>query len=231
MFFCHVLKAGGQTFTQYFDRFMDRTSCIRVCDPRFGADCSAEQFKELDNDVITKLSAICGHILIKAFLHNSFARELFETQRVFVVASIPDPIDRLISLHNYSNQSLHHPNHARMEGVDFSMFALNQPSNQQCSYLSSEKCSAFDLISRPNINFIALEDSVDFFARLFEQEYGEYWRPDCRNVTEVKTDRLIAVRDHIEPELSNLLSESRADKLMLYSLAKAKMGFNIRVEY
>ena len=82
IFFCHVPKAGGQTLTQYFDRFMDRTSCLRVWDPRFGADCSAEQFKELDKDVINKLSAVYGHIPIKAFLKNSFARELFEAQRV-----------------------------------------------------------------------------------------------------------------------------------------------------
>ena len=147
------------------------------------------------------------------------------------MASVRDPIDRLLSLYNYVNHNVRHPNHARLEGVDFSDFALNQPWNRQCSYLSSEKCSAFDLISRPNVNFIALEDSVDFFARFFEQEHGEYWRPDRRNVTEVKTDRPIVVRDHIDPELSNLLSERHADDLMLYSLVKAKTGFNIRVEY
>jgi len=217
IFFCHIPKAGGETLKQYFYRFVSEDRCLKVWDVQFGADVSAEQFRHIDRTVINAKSAIYGHLSVQEFLKNPAASEAFEEQSALIVASVRDPVDRIISLYNYIMVNEFHPSHQLLKNIKFDEFALTQPSNQQVSYLSGADQDVFELMARPNFRITALENSVRFFATLFSEEYGQYWDATPRNETRPKVGQSLVTRGQIDLALDKELIVRNAHDLQLYN--------------
>lgn len=158
VFFPHIPKTGGQALHDGFFKVFGQKKCLRIWDPRFGADVAPSLYAQVDKQRFANISAVIGHLTMAQFNENKYCNSLLKDGRVRVFASVRNPIDRIISLYNYIKNSPHHPNHFRTMKLSLSEFALLEPANFQYHYLALHSSESIHSI-QSRIEIYPTEDS------------------------------------------------------------------------
>jgi len=217
IYFPHIPKAGGQTLLQAFDRAFGFKKCIKVWDPRFGADVSPKDFADLDNEKFEGISAIVGHLSLSNFLANSYAKREFEKGNVKIVTSVRDPIKRIISAYNYMALYQKHPHHENIKNKSPIDFIMKQAANFQFNFLRPNAASTlndiYEIMSIYPIENSAAQFS-DFFKREFNIVLGELEIKN-KSVDLSKGKKLVSI-DDIPIGIVNDLQQKHRIDLNLY---------------
>ena len=181
-YFPHIPKAGGETLKQLFYQSFGKDRCLKIWNPMFGADFSADQIEMLNDVNYDKYDAIIGHFTVEQFLSVDPLNELYRQGKVNIMTSIRDPIDRIISLYNYMSVNTRHPNHKDMLDRDPFDFILSQKANFQFDYLCEMKSGEKGLAQ--GLDIFAMADSVERFKSKLEMFMGTKLKvPKLRNQT------------------------------------------------
>ena len=145
VFFPHIPKTGGTSLNHMFYSAFGGERCLKVWDPKFGADVSPDEFPNLPDQKFQNKSAIIGHIPVLKFLENSFTQRKLNNSQINFVTTVRDPISRIISLYNFVYYNKNHPNNKKIQEISLVKFSRNQQANFQFNYLKMKK--DFDLDS------------------------------------------------------------------------------------
>ena len=171
LFFPHIPKAGGETLKELFFSTFSPEEMLKVWNTNFGADIEAEDFEWLPNESLRGIRAVFGHLSVQQFLSNRFARALYDDGRVTIVSSVRHPIDRIISLYNYTLAFRAHPNNAHSSLIDRQDWLRWQPCNFQVTFLDL----VFDCngpVLPPFYHVFPIESSIDGFSSFFKETFG-----------------------------------------------------------
>lgn len=171
LFFSHIPKAGGETLKRLFYNAYGIDKCIKVWNPLFGADISPSEVKRLTSDEVEKNEVILGHLNVSGFLENEALASKYQKGDVTIIASVRDPIDRIISLYNYMRVNKNHPKHKEMLNVDAHEFIFEQKSNFQFRFLSCSEKGDMELPR--NIHIFNMDNSVGKLKKFLEGQVGK----------------------------------------------------------
>jgi hypothetical protein len=170
-FFPHIPKAGGQTILDGFFRIFSRKKCLKIWDPRFGADASPKSFNQIQKQRFTNVSAVVGHLSMAQFNANQYCHSLLSEDRVRVFSCVREPIDRIISLYNYIKLSPQHPKHSSTAAMSLDEFALRVPSNYQYHFLALDASESITSI-QSRIEIYQIQDSRQGLEVFFKQHFN-----------------------------------------------------------
>lgn len=165
IFFSHIPKAGGKTLLQSFDYAYGLQNVLKIYEKPFG-DVAQDEFDRLSASEIKNKSAVAGHLRMKYFLSNNYAKEEFVAGRVRLLTSIRDPIDRLISYYNFVYWNSKHPLHQNVRSADPVDFLINQPANYQLGFLRPDPSTSMDFVVS-NFYVFPMSKSIDGFRNFF----------------------------------------------------------------
>jgi len=215
-FFLHIPKCGGSTIKQYYLSSFQK--CIKVWDPRFGADCSSIQFENFE---ISDSECIIGHLhFLDAMKNNTFKKNLM-LKNIQINTIVRDPIERMVSLYNYMNKFEKHPFHNEIKKISFEDFLLERDRNFQCKMLGIDYWGSLNEIVK-NVDVIDIERSNEYFFNLFKTKFN-YNLPikEKANITAIEygSDNLKMKKD-ISPQVLKILHEKNKLDFELYNIAK-----------
>ncbi|WOT06298.1 sulfotransferase family 2 domain-containing protein [Shewanella youngdeokensis] len=163
-YFPHIPKAGGTTLRKIFYNAFGPERCLKIWNG-FNSDCDAESFALFDK--FNEFDCIVGHLSLPSFLLNKYAAEMLKQGEVKVITSIREPMERLISQYNYTKLNKKHPHYHRIQNVEIEQYLLNQPCNQQSTFLAIDNVNVVGNISVCNV-----ENSIPFFANYLSKIVG-----------------------------------------------------------
>lgn len=171
IYFPHIPKAGGTTLKSIFYQTVGRDKCFKVWSGGYDSNCSPNEFHMVNGKELKKYHAVVGHLPVRNFYSNTYINTLLNREKIHIITSVRDPIERLISLYNYSKLYTKHPNHKLMQGVDPIKFISCQPANQQYDFLKeNDEQIITNLIS--TIDIFLIDDSVPSFSKILYAKTG-----------------------------------------------------------
>jgi hypothetical protein len=213
VYFPHIPKTGGQTLSQGFYQAFGHKKCIKVWDPRFGADVHPQNFSSLNPQQFEGISAVVGHLSLSNFLMNTYAKNEFEKGNVKILTSVRDPIERIISLYNYVFYYEKHPNHNNIKSLSPIDFIMRQPANFQFGFLSPKSESKLDDIFKI-MDIFPVENSIheftDFFFKNFNVKLGNLQKKN-QSVDLANGRKLISINDISKSALGDLQKKHQID--------------------
>jgi hypothetical protein len=214
IYFPHIPKAGGTTLKQLFYNAYGKNKCLNVWNG-FGSDVNVYDFPNISN--LEEHSAIVGHLPVKVFLKNATANYLFKNNKIKIITSVRDPLERLISQYNYMRVYEKHPGHTKHLSTTLSDYLLSQVGNQQVSFLSFG-----DEISIDDFELFPIETAVENFAAFLENETGKYIdRVNPRNrSSDMAGEHTLSSVDDLSNDVILELQEKHLKDLALYHLAQ-----------
>ena len=213
VYFPHIPKAGGQTLHKVFFDAFALSGCLRIWNTQFGADISPEEFVSLSASDFESVKAIIGHLPVKNFLENDYARERFELGKVKILSSVREPVSRLISLYNYVSLNERHPRHREVLAMTPIEYLTSTPSNIQSKYLAPSKDATTEDIFNV-MQVFPVEDSipgfVSYITETFNAEVGEI---SVRNKSTewAKGSSLFTIEDLPKAALEELRQKNQLD--------------------
>jgi hypothetical protein len=171
IFFPHIPKAGGQTLIHGFYKAYGIGCCVKIWDPKFGADVDAEHFECLEPKDFENKFAIIGHLPINQFLKNGYMKKQYEKGQVKIITSVRDPIDRLISMYNYIFYNPRHPKHDETQKIEYEDFVLSQPCNGQHRFLKMYPTFDIDKLFKA-VEIFPIENSIKGFTKVLTNYSG-----------------------------------------------------------
>lgn len=155
LLFIHIPKTAGLSIHSQLQSAFDSSRVIR-----FGNDSSLQKFQDMTYEELEKFDYITGHFTLAQ------ARAKGITYPTIII--VRKPIDRLISMYRYLNQS-NHPDHIQLKFNNFSSFVeyiRRTPvyHNLQCKYLceSGNFKDAIRIIGDEKLYIAPLEHLDDF---------------------------------------------------------------------
>lgn len=145
-FFPHIPQTGGHALHDGFLKAFGQKKCLKIWNPRFGADIAPTLYPRINMQHFANISAVFGYLTMTQFSRNQYCHSLLNDDRVRIFTSVREPIDRIISLYNYIRLSPRHPNHASTMKMSLSEFALLVPANFQYHYLALNSLESIDSI-------------------------------------------------------------------------------------
>ncbi|MFT6906956.1 MAG: hypothetical protein ACJAS1_003629 [Oleiphilaceae bacterium] len=170
-FFPHIPKAGGTTLKWLFYECFGKDNCLKVWDPNFGADIGANQIENFQKIDFDEVQAVLGHFTVEQFLKIRPLKQRYLDGNVKILATVRDPIDRIISLYNYVCVYKEHPRHSWMLKQDPIEFIKSKPANFQFQYLTENKNG--DRCLPNGIEIFSMHDSILMFKSRLEAFSGE----------------------------------------------------------
>jgi len=222
IYFPHIPKAGGTTLKQQFFKAFGNHDCLKIWDPRFGADVSPEGFKDVDKKTLQGIKAITGHLPVNLFFENQYAKAAFESGDIKIITAVRNPIDRVISLYNYVSHNRKHPNHLVMKNKSPIEFITEQKLNFQYNFLKFPNSDGLDAIFE-SITVFSIENSIAEFANFFQQELNfDVGRTEIKNTTvSIAGGRKLFSMNDIPVEVLKQLEEKHYLDMSLYRHAKS----------
>lgn len=149
LLFVHIAKTAGLSLHSQLTSAFGEAASIR-----FGDFASVQRFQGLSGDRLRRYRYITGHIPLKDFRAKGISYP--------AITVIRKPIDRLVSMYRYLNQS-DHPDHVKLKFRSFEHFAEYVRSqaplrNDQCEYIGGSKTfgAALDTIARETLYVVPL---------------------------------------------------------------------------
>jgi hypothetical protein len=164
-FFPHIPKAGGTTLRNLFYQAFGTDNCLRVWNPKAGAQVSANDFETYNN--IEDYSVILGHLPIDKFLKNSAAKSKIMRGEIEILTAVRDPIDRLISLYNFIRVNPKHPMHGKLQNIAAVDFLFSQEPNFQIRFLSKSPAKSISSVLT-SMTVFPLEQSITLLKKHLE---------------------------------------------------------------
>ena len=171
IYFPHIPKTGGQTLIHGFYKAYGIGCCIKIWNPKFGADVDAEHFEFLEPKDFEDKFAIIGHLPISHFLKNSYMKKELEKGHVKIVTVVRDPIDRLTSMYNYILYNPRHPKHDEIQIIEYEDFVLSQPGNGQYHFLKMRPHFDIDSLFE-TVEIFPIEKSIKGFTKVIDNLSG-----------------------------------------------------------
>ena len=217
IYFPHIPKAGGTTLKQQFFRAFGNRNCLKVWNPRFGADVSPDEFKSVDSQTLKNKKAVIGHLPVSLFLENQYARSAFEAGEVKIITSVRNPIDRVISLYNYVSHNRKHPNHLAMKTKSPIDFISEQKRNFQYHFLEFPNAGGLEDIYKSVVVY-SMEHSIEAFSTFFMEDMNFDVGPtEIKNTTAsiAGAEKLFSM-DDIPSDILLKLQEKHNLDMLLY---------------
>ena len=222
IYFPHIPKAGGQTLLQCFYKAFGAKRCIKVWNTNFGADVSPDQFKDLSSENFKNIYAVIGHLPVRNFFKNDYAKQQFYKGNVKILTSVRNPIQRLVSLYNYINYNEKHPHHRNLSNTPPLEFIINQQANFQYNFLKSDLYEILTLSQILDmIDVFPLERSIDGFTHFFKSNLDiDVGKLDIKNSSKdlAHGKKLLSESDIPNDLLNHLTKKHKIDFELYYSL-------------
>lgn len=145
-FFPDIPMSGGGALAKVIYQVFGQQNCLKVWDPRFGADVSPSNFSNIQPTDFSSISAVVGHLSFSQFLLNNTANRLAISGQVKVFATVCDPLERIERLYNFIKSHSYHPRHSTVIQVSLQEFSLAEPANYQFGYLCEDQSETIDSI-------------------------------------------------------------------------------------
>lgn len=223
IYFPHIPKAGGQTLLQCLYRIFGYQQCIKVWDPNFGADVSPKGFRDFNENQFEGMSAVVGHLSLRNFFANNYARNQFENGNVKILTSVRNPIERIISLYNFIVFNERHPDYEVTKKISLVDFAINQPANFQYNFLRPDDKSTLNRIFEI-MDVFPVEKSIDGFSKYFEETRDiiiEGLEIQNRSIDRAKGGKLLSCNDLPRDVVFELKEKHKID-FNLYSKSRVR---------
>lgn len=178
IFFAHIPKCGGETCRTAFRRApFGPSAVIKVWDPRYGSDVSAEGFATLAAERFENVRAVIGHVRDQAFLANPRCATLDADGRVTRLTVVREPVARLCSLFNYMRANPKHSKHEVVVKRGFEWFEKSR-AQRQVAWLTPDgsdpaeegadpETACREILARWGV--LAIEDSERLFPQAVRQ--------------------------------------------------------------
>ena len=189
--FIHIPKTGGLSLnSQLIDYFSKEYSA------RFGDNKSKEKFKDMSIKELEQYNYITGHFPLNKFRAKGIMYP--------ALAIIRNPIDRLLSMYNYLNQS-DHPDHKKLkfEKIDnfIDYIAKNEDyDNIQCRYIGRDReHSASISVMKNDVIYVVplsyFDDMSETLGKLLSTSIQNIQINKSEKSTKFKEDRLAIESD------------------------------------
>lgn len=132
--FIHIPKAAGTSLKNKLYEHYTPERCLKVWGVSHGGDIDVGAALADHEDIRPDTKNLMGHFPLALARQNTPIRESFRKYGRFVISSIRDPVERLISDYNYI---LNTPTHDRRDSTKdgLSSYLLAAPENEQAKWL------------------------------------------------------------------------------------------------
>jgi hypothetical protein len=166
VYFPHIPKTGGTTLRQFFIKTFGHDKILLIGNSGATGVVSNKDFQDLSGKHFAGKSAVVGHLPVKEFLANDYARKQFKKGEVKILASVRNPIERIISEYNFIRFTEEHPSHKKIQDISFLDYVSNSKANHQYRFLKLNYACSINRIFRA-MNVFSIENSVEGFANYF----------------------------------------------------------------
>jgi hypothetical protein len=169
--FVHIPKCAGQSIQQRLAAYYGEAACLRVGDPRFGADIRADQTPDAWREVLHNRRVVYGHYDWPSLKHviTQTGHPGFKP-----ISLVREPLERAISEYWYIRGYPEHPKWTLCQEVEISEYlGEHHAHNCQCRLLSgTDHFSETKAVIEQDFEAIAPVDEIDAFAQRLASALG-----------------------------------------------------------
>jgi hypothetical protein len=231
IFFSHIPKAGGSTLDMVLYQYLGNSNCIKVWDPKYGADVSAQQFVNLEENCFAGVNLVLGHLDKATSLKNEYFSRLNNRKDLITISSVRDPIERIISLYNYIRTIDGHKLNSGLDGSkeEFISFCLEQPTNLQLNYLKDNTSDTVNDVLSHTVVFNIYQSVRGFSTVLSEVTKKPLINFERVNVTKkIDDNQILYTKKDLPSSVLRELESNHDEDYQLYNIASKSYDDNVR---